>query len=125
LKIFRDLYYIAMKSQEREEMLDYKNLLRDLPSGNLNQLFSDPRLWHEFDNDNMAMVDFNLKKDEFWAMGDNSAKSADSRTWGPVPRDLLIGKAFFVYWPHSWNRFPGTRFPFPFFPNFSRMGFVR
>jgi len=42
-----------------------------------------------------------------------------------VPRDLLIGKALFIYWPHSWNRIPYVNIPFPFFPNFGRMGLVR
>ena len=32
-------------------------------------------------------------------MGDNRSQSCDSRTWGPVPRDKLIGTVFFVYWP--------------------------
>jgi signal peptidase I len=32
-------------------------------------------------------------------MGDNRAQSCDSRTWGSVPRDKLIGIVFFVYWP--------------------------
>ena len=32
-------------------------------------------------------------------LGDNRMQSCDSRTWGPVPRDNLIGKVFAVYWP--------------------------
>jgi signal peptidase I len=32
-------------------------------------------------------------------MGDNRGESADSREWGPVPKDWFIGKAFFTYWP--------------------------
>jgi signal peptidase I len=32
-------------------------------------------------------------------MGDNRSQSCDSRTWGTVPRDKLIGIVFFVYWP--------------------------
>ena len=35
----------------------------------------------------------------FFMMGDNRGASADSRYWGPVPRDQLIGQAFFTYWP--------------------------
>jgi signal peptidase I len=37
--------------------------------------------------------------DHFFMMGDNRGASADSRYWGPVPRDQLIGQAFFTYWP--------------------------
>ena len=42
-----------------------------------------------------------------------------------VDRKLLIGKALFIYWPASYGKLPGTNVPFPFFPNFSSMGFVR
>ena len=36
---------------------------------------------------------------DFAAFGDNTVNSADSRYWGPLPEDNVIGKAFFVYWP--------------------------
>jgi signal peptidase I len=125
LKIFRDIYYIATSKERGEMMIDYLYPPRELQTGNLEEFFSDPRQWNCFEDKNMAQVDFPLKEDQFFAMGDNSAKSRDSRSWGTVPRELLIGKAFFIYWPHSWDRIPGTKIPFPFFPNFSRMGFVR
>ena len=32
-------------------------------------------------------------------MGDNRGRSDDSRFWGPVPRDWIIGDAFVTYWP--------------------------
>jgi signal peptidase I len=40
-----------------------------------------------------------IPPDHFFMMGDNRGESADSREWGPVPKDWIIGKAFFTYWP--------------------------
>ena len=37
--------------------------------------------------------------DHYFMMGDNRGASDDSRFWGPVPRDWIIGQAFFTYWP--------------------------
>ena len=35
----------------------------------------------------------------FLCMGDNSPESSDGRSWGTVPRRLLLGRALLVYWP--------------------------
>ena len=43
-----------------------------------------------------AMV---IPKDEYFVMGDHRSISSDSREFGPVKRDLIYGKAAFVYWP--------------------------
>ncbi len=40
-----------------------------------------------------------IPPDHFFMMGDNRGESDDSRYWGPVPRDWIIGKAFATYWP--------------------------
>ncbi len=39
--------------------------------------------------------------DSYFVLGDNSASSKDSRYWGFVPKDNLLGKALIVYWPLS------------------------
>ena len=40
-----------------------------------------------------------IPEDHYFMMGDNRGESADSREWGPVPKEWLIGQAFMTYWP--------------------------
>jgi signal peptidase I len=35
----------------------------------------------------------------YFMMGDNRGQSKDSRIWGPLPEEWIIGKAFATYWP--------------------------
>ncbi len=91
-------------------------LLRDI-------FFSNPELWESSPLfESRGYVEFTMKEDQYLPMGDNSAKSLDGRLWGDehfVHRDLLIGRAVLVFWPHHWNK------PIPFWPNFQRFGIIR
>ena len=40
-----------------------------------------------------------VPKDNYFVLGDNSASSRDSRYWGFVPKDNLLGEALIIYWP--------------------------
>jgi len=42
---------------------------------------------------------FTVPEKHYFAMGDNSFHSSDSRDWGPVPQENLMGRGIFVYWP--------------------------
>lgn len=46
---------------------------------------------------------FVIPKDQYLVLGDNRSHSSDSREWGLVPKENIIGKARLRYWPA--NRF--------------------
>lgn len=82
LRIHRDIYYTEDNAQGRADPLF--------------------RLVDSEDN----------SRDEFLMLGDNSPRSHDSRLWRDshaVPRQLLIGKAFCIYWPHAMPFLNGGR----------------
>lgn len=133
LRLWRDLYYIATSSGS--PLSDY-----DFPGGRVPQMnyqelldfWSTPSQWSPagkpnlFDDRHDAV--FPLEADQYFALGDNSPVSGDARLWPDekyVSQELLIGKALFIFWPHSFDQVPLTSIPFPFFPNFARMGFIR
>lgn len=101
-----------------------------------------------------------LLEDEYLMLGDNSPRSQDSRVWPntrkayhrhAVPRSALVGKAFYIYWPHGvpflnsgggfpnlvWDAYHKELTPkgvektdyidnrFPFYPDVTRMQRIR
>jgi signal peptidase I len=44
---------------------------------------------------------FTVERNRYFALGDNSGNSADSRYFGMVPHENLVGKAMLLYWPFS------------------------
>ncbi len=42
---------------------------------------------------------FRVPQQRYFALGDNSYNSSDSRAWGTVPQENLMGSGFMVYWP--------------------------
>jgi signal peptidase I len=86
--------------------------------------------------------EYTIGEDRFFMLGDNSPRSKDSRGWGlgdsewdtvnrqkwEVPRTMLTGKAFCIYWPHGKPFGPDIRlgpdFRVPFRPYFERMHWI-
>ncbi|MBR6593403.1 MAG: signal peptidase I [Prevotella sp.] len=54
---------------------------------------------------------YTFKMDYYWMMGDNRHNSADSRYWGFVPEDHIVGKPIFIWWSSDPDRggFAGIR----------------
>ncbi len=51
--------------------------------------------------DGVAASSYTVERDYYFMLGDNRNNSLDSRFWGFVPRDNLVGEALMVYW--SWD----------------------
>jgi len=49
---------------------------------------------------------YTVPKNSYYALGDNSYNSLDSRFWGPVPERNIMGRGVLVYWPFTshWGR---------------------
>lgn len=139
LHLYRDVYYIAHNSNDPSapflERSDYRRnpYLFPHPSRQkLAEFMSSPDQWEVFGD--LRTADFRLEADQFFAMGDNSPNSSDSRYWTNehyFGRELLIGKAFFIYWPRalvpSWHwefTIAGRAYRVPFLPNYHRIGFI-
>jgi signal peptidase I len=133
LRIYRDKYYIAIAGGINDDN-DYLSVDRgpnnqSAEAETVLRIYGEPESWSTtplFAPENRRYVTFELQEDQFFPLGDNSPQSQDARLWSGVPpfpppyvhRELLIGKALMIYWPHTWNR------PIPFWPNFRRMGLI-
>ena len=115
LKVLRDIYYIATNGGSIHEYRYPYN------AEEIRQILQDPTSWATTKLfDERGQLEYQLEADQFFPMGDNSPQSADARMWDEhyFSRDLLIGKALLIYWPHPWYR------PIPYMPNLKRMRLI-
>jgi hypothetical protein len=153
LVLKRDIYYTQSPGQS-----DYRDLAIGWPSGPFDperrvietfDLLADPSKFLSLGQ--LQAKDYKIGPGRYMMMGDNSPRSKDGRGWQTndrynpdfpeqgwdtsdrqyyeVPESLLIGKAFFIYWPHGKPFGPDIRvnrdFRIPFRPYFERMKWIR
>lgn len=166
LLIERDIYY-------RASIIDNDDADRFTWSGDdehpepysLRRVLHDPAEWYRLyskrarGSNNTPEARFELGPDEYLMLGDNSPRSQDSRVWPnsrgavrrhAVPEAALVGRAFYIYWPHGIPfmndglGYPVPKFGYhkevtrngiirsdypdfrvPFYPSFSRMHRIR
>jgi signal peptidase I len=84
LKVYRDTYYTTARTEPRDA---------DVPEFKPD----DPQTW-----DGLAKAPtatYYVQPGHYLCLGDNSPESSDGRSWGLVPRRLLLGRALVVYYP--------------------------
>ena len=129
LKVMRDLYYISTidtNYMSNETGADPVTIIETMRNPTRWDSEASRRLFMAKKGQTKPMFELldsdDPAKDQFLPMGDNSAQSLDGRVWnGPryFERDLLIGRAIVVFWPHTLST------PIPYMPNFGRMTFIK
>jgi signal peptidase I len=87
LRLYRDTYYTACRggSPSRSDAEGVK--------------WDDPSTWEDLRHP--PVLTMYVQPGHFLCMGDNSPESSDGRSWGTVPRRLLLGRALLVYYPFN------------------------
>ena len=88
----------------------YKKIIRDYEKNELTLLDGEIKI------NGKTAQEYTFKQDYYWMMGDNRYRSEDSRSWGFVPEDHIVGKPVFIWmsiegindgfknWKIRWNR---------------------
>jgi signal peptidase I len=87
LKLFRDTYYTACNGGSPSR-----------PDVDLR--WAEPGNWRE-EFERRPVLTMYVQPGHFLCLGDNSPESSDGRSWGTVPRRLLLGRALLVYYPFN------------------------
>ena len=92
------------------ELPIYKKIIRDYENNSIEVVDDNIYINNEVSNE------YTFKQDYYWMMGDNRYNSEDSRVWGYVPFDHVLGKPVFIWmsidglfqgisnWKFRWDR---------------------
>ena len=84
----------------REPYLNGKMGSED-PSGPANVSSQYSGSTRDLEKDSGPVREWSLDEEQYFVMGDNRANSDDSRSLGPLDRELIVGRAWARYWPRS------------------------
>lgn len=79
----------------KETLPFYKNIIRDYEHHDLKVIGNDILI------DNKPATTYQVEQDYYWMMGDNRNFSEDSRYWGYVPADHIVGKPVFIWFSYD------------------------
>lgn len=83
---------------ERIKIVNKKVYINNEPLNEPYTFFKDPNIQTSY-RDNFP--EFTVPENFYFCMGDNRDNSYDSRFWGPVPADFIIGKPWRIYWSYE------------------------
>lgn len=83
---------------ERIKIVNKKVYINNKPLDEPYTFFKDPNIQTSY-RDNLP--EFKVPENYYFCMGDNRDNSYDSRFWGAVPADFIIGKPWRVYWSYE------------------------
>jgi signal peptidase I len=84
--------YVVNKQGAHDDFRD------DFPRSSPPRIAGVPSWWPLLQRENTEGEDLVVPEGDYFGMGDNREESLDSRYWGFIPRENIIGRPMFIYW---------------------------